>query len=265
MSCGKCRLFDGNPCAVCRTLSRINFLVCGGRLLRVQETAVLQSLRDAAGALSDLAEQAGPILKAELATSDVLPEEPGAREEENPGGAASGSRGPTEEEVARERPGRSKRDEKETDSSPGEGKGTPKREKLRRLKKDKRKSEEKKATKRRRESPEAPERKEREAPEEGRTGAYRTADEEVAENPRRFGLDIIPRGSARSHFEGRHHGGDRPPPEPVLPPRGRESNRKGKGKKGGRERTRGTKGSNHQIRGWERAKRWQAAGKGRGR
>lgn len=70
MRCGNCHTFDGSPtCQVCRTLRRIRELVEGQLLLIRQEAPVLAILRNCAGALTDLAEEAAPILAQELRES----------------------------------------------------------------------------------------------------------------------------------------------------------------------------------------------------
>ena len=62
MRCSACHLFDGAPtCQVCRTLRRIKELIEGNLLLRQQENSVVSVLRNCAGALTDLAEEAAPV------------------------------------------------------------------------------------------------------------------------------------------------------------------------------------------------------------
>ena len=70
MRCASCHTWEGSPtCQVCRTLRRIRELIEGQLLLRRQESQVLTVLRDCAGALTDLAEEAAPILAQELRES----------------------------------------------------------------------------------------------------------------------------------------------------------------------------------------------------
>lgn len=70
MRCSACHLFDGAPtCQVCRTLRRIKELIEGNLLLRQQENSVVSVLRNCAGALTDLAEEAAPVSARELRES----------------------------------------------------------------------------------------------------------------------------------------------------------------------------------------------------
>ena len=46
MPCGCCETFIGNPCACCRTHSRIGWLLTNIKLAPVQDLAALQALRD---------------------------------------------------------------------------------------------------------------------------------------------------------------------------------------------------------------------------
>ena len=59
MICKRCNSYFGDPCACCRTLSRIQFLVERSRLPLHTESAVLSLLRQAAGGLADITEQFG--------------------------------------------------------------------------------------------------------------------------------------------------------------------------------------------------------------
>ena len=59
MLCDRCNLFVGAPCDVCRTLSRITFLLSTGRIQQEDESVILATLRQSAGVISDLVER-GP-------------------------------------------------------------------------------------------------------------------------------------------------------------------------------------------------------------
>ena len=59
MLCSRCNIFLGAPCDVCRSLSRLSFLLGTGRIQREDEAIVLGALRQACGVLSDLVER-GP-------------------------------------------------------------------------------------------------------------------------------------------------------------------------------------------------------------
>ena len=56
MVCSRCGTFEGDPCAVCRTISRIDSLVTLSKLGLHQEVPALNPLRVCAGALQDLVE-----------------------------------------------------------------------------------------------------------------------------------------------------------------------------------------------------------------
>lgn len=56
MVCSRCGTFEGDPCAICRTISRIDTLVTLSKLGLHQEVPALNALRVCAGALQDLVE-----------------------------------------------------------------------------------------------------------------------------------------------------------------------------------------------------------------
>ena len=57
MVCTKCGVFTGPVCGACRALGRINSVLQGGLLLHRHEQVVVETLRQTAGILSDLAEE----------------------------------------------------------------------------------------------------------------------------------------------------------------------------------------------------------------
>ena len=66
MVCRLCGLFDGDDqglCGGCRALRRIREVQCGGLLLVGQQTRAVSALRECAGALLDLAEEAVRVRK----------------------------------------------------------------------------------------------------------------------------------------------------------------------------------------------------------
>lgn len=68
MVCRICQLFEGNEsglCAGCRALRRIREVQCGGLLVLGQQSRAVSALRECAGALTDLAEEAVRIKKKE--------------------------------------------------------------------------------------------------------------------------------------------------------------------------------------------------------
>ena len=80
MTCTRCGLFPktGPFCLPCRTIQRLREVVEGGLILKAQEGEAVRVLREAAGGLLDLAEEAAPVLAAErrAANPPGLPDEP---------------------------------------------------------------------------------------------------------------------------------------------------------------------------------------------
>eukprot|EP00438_Fugacium_kawagutii_P006828 Skav227026 [mRNA] locus=scaffold456:236256:249187:+ [translate_table: standard] len=253
MSCPRCHTFPGSPCNSCRTLSRIGFILEQGRLLKVQEPAVLAALRTAAGAITDLAEEAAPVLEAERRGSG-FPEDKGPKTE-----ASDEERGKEETrktEVREERSG----EETAGGSTPGVvdvqeerpgGKETPKKKKSEKEKSDKkRKKRGPIKEKKRRETKEEEEIEEEESrrnpggPASG-SGIRRErspppvpGEREVESDPTSYGLATVPRGSAARHFA--RHGGEeedrRRPAEPRGAPPGRSGLPEPRGGQGRRDR-----------------------------
>ena len=101
MLCRLCQIFDGDDqglCAGCRALRRIREVQCGGGLLlHSQQARAVSALRDCAGALLDLAEEAIRIRKKEKEEAAAE----GEREaEQAAGGSGSGSTPVTEGDAA---------------------------------------------------------------------------------------------------------------------------------------------------------------------
>ena len=101
MLCRLCQFFDGDDqglCAGCRALRRIREVQCGGGLLlHSQQARAVSALRDCAGALLDLAEEAIRIRKKEKEEAAAE----GEREaEQAAGGSGSGSTPVTEGDAA---------------------------------------------------------------------------------------------------------------------------------------------------------------------
>lgn len=254
MVCPRCHTFVGDPCNSCRTLARAKYLLEGGKLLRTQESLVLGALRGLAGALSDLAEEAAPILAAELRTSGF------------PGAPSSGG---VEVEESKE-----ELKEEVKPRSPGEeNDGDTKKAKKRRTKK-----EGKKLGKRRKDEKADDKKRERSKSDSPRA---RAADRGEASSARRspreeprlegLGLNTLPRGSAGKHFAERIPAGARAPPEPPgAPPRYSERDwERGdphRSERYTRERSksrtrRGTKGKQHRARAAARAQNWAQWGR----
>lgn len=254
MSCPRCHTFVGDPCNSCRTLARAKFLLEGGKLLRTQEAPVLGALRSLAGALSDLAEEAAPILAAELRTSGFP-------------GASSPGRAKPEEDTKEE--AEDKRPLSPIKEEDGDAKKVKKTRKKGDGKKPKRtKKDEKKAKKRDRSESNSSRARAADRGEATSSGR-RTSAEPSLEG---LGLSTLPRGSLGKHFEGRIPAGDRRPAEPAGPPPARYSERAWDGgsshrsERYNRERSRsktrrGTKGKQHRERAQVRARNWAQWGR----
>lgn len=232
---------------------------------------MLSALRTAAGALTDLAEEAAPVLEAEKRGSDV-PLETQVKKEgllpvrEEPTGLAREGGTPETPGVAEvatgvEEPPVSKAKAKKEDKD--------RKGKKKTVKKEKKQGGIEAKEEEREVPPSNPG-----GPSSG-SGLNRRGDtsrlpghEEVASNPSSFGLATIPRGSAGRHFADRHNDegrgsakppeprgppprGDRPPPPPAPPRRPARSRSP--------RRTRGSKGQKHRQRGrdWQRRQREQ--------
>eukprot|EP00438_Fugacium_kawagutii_P016689 Skav223983 [mRNA] locus=scaffold1107:401409:402191:- [translate_table: standard] len=253
--CLRCHLYTGNPCSCCRTLGRIKSLLEGGNLLRAQEASVLSALRSAAGALSDLVEEAAPVLQAERTTSGFPIPVKKEAEESVPAGtgeeASSSAKKKDEEEDEKES------GSKEAVKSKKRSKGGPSEKKSGgdKVKKEKRKKEKKEKVVITPAKKAETEEEEEEIEEE--SGSTRS---EVSQ-PEELGLKPIPRGSAARHFNPRRDDegsrGSHRPPEPAGPPPGRFHQDASYWKRKDRSRSktrRGTKGAQHRERG--RDPRW---------
>ena len=282
MSCPRCGVFEGNPCAPCRTESRIAFILQSGKLRKEDEDKVLTALRSAAGALTDIAEQNTRLLP--VPRLPIPPFVPGPVGPPPvglpvpPPGAFS-TEGSTEVEAAKVpeetqpeegKPPKEKKEKKEKSK-----KHKKKEESEERGDKDERRSsgskqqefievkeelEEEEGAKqeeKKKENSNSPEA--REATEKKREGEDLSAKVSAyAEaHPKEYGLSSKNKGGAESSTGSRdkdhkswHHGGRRPP-EPRGPPPGRreKDREKQRERKRSRSRRRGTKGSNHSQRG----------------
>ena len=106
MLCSICHTFTGTPCNVCRTASRIQFLIQKGRLHPDDEEVVLASLRSTAGVISDLVERGPKDLFGEV--------RPPGKSTETSGAQAEGNAADTKvKEEASEEKKRSKKDKKD--------------------------------------------------------------------------------------------------------------------------------------------------------
>lgn len=267
MGCPRCHVFIGNPCVVCRTGDRVIGLL--PKLGVFQETRAVAALRECAGSLADLVEEAEAVRVSVTGTGSVV---------------ASASGGPLPEAHPGNNPEKEKEAEEREEPPRTEKEKPSTKEKKRKLKgKDKegkRSKEKKRKTSDTEETP-APssgsrvpardfpltaaendkEDREREAEED----RQRAIDKRVSEHPEEHGLARISvRGSAGKHFEedlpvfAPPHSGK--PPEPKEPPRRREaSSHDGRG--GRRDRPRSPekrwKGYRHYLRGREHWKQFK--------
>ena len=255
MLCSLCGTFQGSPCDVCRTHSRIGFLIQTGRLQQRDEKLLLSGLRNLAGLVSDLVERGAKDKYGALSTDTVEGKE-------------------TTE-------GEHKEEEKE--KSPEVGQSEPsKKEKHKKRKKDKKEKKERLGSTSSKvphpkedESPEeAPEDREAERTEEAvkteekseeaeEEEVKRLAEEVTAaaeKYPNQLGLVDSP--FKRKNEEAREGKSKRPVftgsgvPEPAIPPRHRHHDeiipRRPQGRERSRtpkKRRRGTKGAGHRERG----------------
>lgn len=217
---------------------------------------MLSVLRTACGALTDLAEEAAPILEAERKSSDVpVVDRPKKEEEASAGVQEPPGKVPGVVDVdARAREageGTEKKKRKKEDSEKKGKKKTVVKKERTKKEKDERDTEDVE------ENPGGP------ASSSGirRDGATPPLprDRDVEENPANFGLTTISKGSAGRHFartEGRRRGDERPPEprdpppsRPRLPPPPRAPPRTTRSRSREDYRRRGTKGVKHRERG----------------
>lgn len=260
MSCPRCLVFSGRPCHSCRTLDRIRGILEGGKLLATQEGLVLAALRGAAGALTDLVEEASPILDSERLVSGFPPEDSQdsrAAVRHRTGDTSSVASGTGEKgELVKPKEEEPSEEEKEAVKSEKKEEKTPERARSsgRKPKKEKKVKEKKERAKAVSPVPKKRQKEESEEEEKRKDESYSAGSEE--EKAPALELKPIPRGSAGKHFDrendrGRSSGSAKPP-EPVGPPPGTFHH--GGSYWGRRERSRskirrGTKGVQHRERG----------------
>ena len=260
--CDRCHTFVGDPCRICRTVSRISFLVQTGRLRQADEEKILLSLRSTAGVISDLVE-VGP-------TGISV----GAR---NSGATGTGAAGETKdpEDLAAV-----KEEEEASGEVPQLEKKTKKDKKSKKEKKSKRAKENEvedatvaEATGDGKEEEEIiVEELATEAVRKGELaslgGSKKGADKEkinkvvtdfAEENPETFGLESWPPKERSQPIipEGGRSSGSRRPVEPEGPPPrrdGESARTRERPRLRSRSRRRGTKGAGHR----ERGRKWWA-------
>ena len=166
MLCGRCETFIGNPCACCRTHSRIGWLLTDCKLAPVQELAALAALRECCGIIQDLAEtKPGRVI--------IPPDYP---KEEHPSEPATGAASDkAEEEIAKDKrlPLKETRVEPKREEDGGEKSKQPKT--------GDKKSSEKKKTKKRKHTGSEDERKSPSPRHKGK--AKKVKDEEPSTGP----------------------------------------------------------------------------------
>lgn len=253
--CPGCHNFVGNPCACCRTASRIQFFLTRTQFPPAVEGRLVGILRQAVGEITDVAEQLGSFRTAPP---------PGAV-----AGAPDGPGGTKTEEVVKE----------EKSEAPVEKvKKEKKKDKAKKASKDKKRDEKKReAASGAKEAPveEKEEPKEEEVDAESlrrdkaaplvevRRGAgqdrpdlQESVDKYVAKHPEKFGLGSLSvRGSAAKYFRANDGEGRERPPEPRgLPPSrrptaGEQPHPRGERRQRSRTPKRKSKGTKHRQRG----------------
>eukprot|EP00435_Cladocopium_sp_Y103_P060705 s362_g22.t1 len=233
---------SGNPCASCRTASRITFFLTRTHHPPELEGRVVGILRQAAGELADLCEQSGTFRPA--AASGAAPAAPDPTKVPEAGEATGeapkedGGEAPREKkEKKKDKSKKASKDSKKDQARRREASGV---EETPGAKRGREEEAEKEDTVRLREAKATP--LEREP-----IGARRRAviqekvDEYVAKHPETFGLGSLSiRGSAAKHFRESHGKGDERPSEPEGPPpeRGSGERREQEGDRERRERSR---------------------------
>ena len=256
MTCRVCRNFSGDLCASCRTVKRLKFLLRQGYLPVEHEAKVIDILRSAAGALTDLYEEFG------RPTTSGDPSD-GAGGSDGAAPALSASAGT---------PG--KKAKKEAKKA--------KKEEIKALKRQARSAgveeapeSEKEDGKESEEDPEKIREKKAAPLDEGeirkkipKKGSQEEVDSYVASHPETFGLGSISvRGSAGRHLRENDERRRAAPPEPAEPPRDRTRDsdhpRDQRRERSRSKRKKKTKGGKHRERGreyWRRVReqeRWR--------
>ena len=213
MICAACHTFHGSPCACCRTVGRLRFLIERGNLPLEKEQEVLTALRYAAGVVADIVEVygfKGLPLAAPKADEGRTPLPEGGEKVE------AGSSKPEEtpqvpiESAKKKAKKEASKEKKKRKEAPGVEETPVVEEETR---------EEREPIRRR-----DIERKSRPVDEERpRTAPAEKLQEEVdsyAEaHPGSFGLGNLPvRGTAAKHFAHQAERGRQRPPEPQGPP-----------------------------------------------
>ena len=255
MLCRGCRNFGGNPCASCRTLSRLQFLLERNQLPASSEARVVGALRQAAGELCDVVEQLGVFRTTPLPRGFPLDQPPPPPPRVEPKEEAEPSNCVAKVEKAKKEDKKAAKEakrEKKRKAEPGVEE-TPAEEKTEEV--DKGASSE--AIRAAKASPLiGKEKKRRDEQEE--------VDHYVSTHPERFGLGSLSiRGTAARHFKESESRRDDRPASPPGPPPARSFERASGGGDRQRERSRSkkkkkkSKGERHRIRGrefWRRAK-----------
>lgn len=284
MNCHLCNKPLGNPCAVCRTISRIQF-AWGQLVLPGDDVRVLNLVRDCAGGVLDLLETQNTRRKAgeapEVADSGRASshkersEDRESRREKGSKKDREGKRSHPREERKRRRGEREvepEKERKEKSASRKEKKSRPLEVKV-----EEPEEEESSGASLYSDSPVATEEpgsaRDRVNPggENRAEGELSAADREVLENPQRHGLGFLPRGSVAGHFGRREAGEEDPearrPNRPQSPSRSPVSRRHPRGEnRGKKHHHRASKGKKkrERDRAWRQAhqqERWRPRGR----
>lgn len=270
MICSSCVTFIGNPCAACRTYTRIGLLL-RGRLVPAQEGRALDILRVAAGSLQDLVETSG---RASLGVYTAPPIPGEAVEGTAPLNPPAAAVGAAEKKAEAELSKEPLNEIPKVHPEQGDKKVKKDKKKKKSPEREEKPGVEETPAEAAKPEVEAEEKKEKKKPEgdkrEKRTGipaassrirspreeVQTQVDRYVAENPNTFGLGSLPvKGSAGRHFiERAGRDGRERPPEPEHPPSASRhgvsrGDRQASGRSRSRSKKKKSKGRAHRERG----------------
>lgn len=257
MICRGCNNFLGNPCAVCRTASRIQFFLVRNEFPGPVEARLLSVLRQAAGEISDLAEKFGRFrVEVPAGASGATPRASGNSDEKEapPGGekvAAKADKKEKKSDSEKKAAKEAKKEEKRkragtgAEEAPGSSKGP--------LREEAEADEDPEAVRLAKATPLI---KSRRGKDKREPNLQDTVDRYVASNPGEFGLESLSiRGSAADHFRKNDERRREKPPEPEGPPPGDRTIEEPRPRSGGSRRPRSrsprkkSKGQAHRQRG----------------
>ena len=258
MICRICRNFPGELCVSCRTVKRLRFLLVQGHLPLHLEGRVVEILRQAAGAITDLYEEFGrPKPAEEVETGGTETDGAAPALSSNPSASEVAEAAAAEEEKVKER----------------KAKKEAKKSKKEETKKQKQKEREAGAEEAAEESRAEEEEEDKEiirakkaariddseiTREDPGRDTQEEVDQFVSDHPERFGLGSLSvRGSAARHLRQNDERRRERPAEPVRPPPVRSHRREIQGRDRSRSKKRKSKGAAHRERGrvyWQKVR-----------